>query len=187
MEAAKIFFEAQEDAGVMGRSVLDCSILQFHQRRKYVLDCLRLILQLSADTEGEENVKLYMQGLVDRIVKEPAAGGNKSHYIQKCFTGMTDIKKSLQTLADKVNGASVLNQDRKLDLPETMEYQRVSLIQQHEALGVIVHYLIKTNHSTIDDFRYLLRTLKTFDKYDNILGRCIPYTRYNCSHNLAYC
>jgi hypothetical protein len=83
---------------------------------------------------------------------------------------MGDIKVQLLNLAERLNGASVLGETRRPDYLETVEYQRVSLVQQHESLGTIVHYLVKANYSTTEDFGQLLNILRQADKYDNLLG-----------------
>lgn len=170
VESARILLEAQDDAEVLGRSALESSIIRFHQTRKYLLDCFRLVLQQSLDLNSEESIRDVLQDLVSRVVQPREGGGNRQKFVQKCFRHMGDIKGQLLNLADKLNGASVLAQTQRSDLLETNEYQRVSIVQQHESLGTIVHYLVKLNYSLTEDFEQLLEILRQADKYDNLLG-----------------
>lgn len=84
---------------------------------------------------------------------------------------MGDIRQWLQKISDKVSSASVLGQPSQPEFLEIMEYQRHSLVKQHELLGVIVLYLVKADHSVVGDFELLLGILKKADKYDNLLGK----------------
>lgn len=82
---------------------------------------------------------------------------------------MDDIKSGLQGLADSLNRASLLGQAQQVEAEETIEYQRVSLIKQHESIGVMMVYLVKENHSNVADFDRVLASLQKADKYDNLL------------------
>jgi nuclear pore complex protein Nup205 len=170
VDSARIFLASQEDAEGFGRSILETSIIRFHQFRKYLLDCFRLVLQQSLDINSEENTtKDVLREVVKRVVENHPNSGNEPKFASKCLKSMEDIKSLLRSLVDKINGASVLGYTEKPEFSETIEYQRVSLIQQHESLAVIVFYLAKANHSSVSDFESLLDVLKKSDKYDNIL------------------
>jgi nuclear pore complex protein Nup205 len=173
-EAARVFFESQDDADILGRSVLESSIIRFHQTRKYLLDCFRLILQQSVDVNIDDNIKEVLQEVVKLVLQTPDNAGNGPKFVRKCFQSMMDIKSWLQNLTEKLNSASVLGQTERPEFVETIEYQRVSLVQQHESLGVILHYLVKSAFSAATDFEYLLEGLKKVDKNDNILGVFSP-------------
>jgi nuclear pore complex protein Nup205 len=53
-----------------------------------------------------------------------------------------------------------------------LEYQRVSLVNQHESLAVILLYLVKESHSLVADFEQVMEIMRKADKYDNLLGEC---------------
>lgn len=180
IEAAQIFFDAQDDADATGRSVLSCSIIRFHQRRKLLLDCLRLTLQQIAELEGnseqEQELKIFLEHIIKETITPTTATTinttrNAPTFISKCISAMGDIRQWLQKISDKVSSASVLGQPSQPELLEIMEYQRHSLIKQHELLGVIILYLVKADRSSVEDFELLLGVLKKADKYDNILGK----------------
>jgi nuclear pore complex protein Nup205 len=171
VDAAQIFLEAQGETDASGRPALSNSIIRFHQRRKCVLDCIRLILQLSADINQDDQLRADLQTIVNDIVQP---GETPLRYTQRCLSSMNDIKSWLQRLAEKLSGASVLGQLQQAELLDMVEYQRVSLVNQHESLAVILLYLVKESHSLVADFEQVLEIMRKADKYDNLLGRCTP-------------
>ncbi|KAF7955888.1 hypothetical protein EAE96_004810 [Botrytis aclada] len=183
IEASQIFFDARDDADATGRSVLSCSIIRFHQRRKLLLDCLRLTLQQIAELEGnseqEQELKIFLETIIKETITTATATTmnttrNAPTFISKCIAAMGDIRQWLQKISDKVSSASVLGQPSQPELLEIMEYQRHSLIKQHELLGVIILYLVKADCSSVEDFELLLGVLKKADKYDNVLVHHFP-------------
>ncbi|PVH73843.1 hypothetical protein DL98DRAFT_430549 [Cadophora sp. DSE1049] len=171
LDAARIFLEVQDETDSSGRSALTNSIIRFHQRRKTVLDCLLLILQQSADEDQDEALREDMQAVVAQIV-QPEHGS--ARYTQRCLATMDDIKAGLQGLADSLNRASLLGQAQLVEAVEAIEYQRVSLIKQHESIGVLMVYLVKENHCVEADLDRVLATLQKADKYDNMLLHYFP-------------
>ena len=167
LEAAKIFLEAQSETDASERPVLTNAIIRFHQRRKTQLDCVRLVLQICVDVDKEESLRIDLQEFVSNVVRPK---GTSPKYVQKCLSTMGDIRSWLQKVADKLNGASVLGQQQNPELLETLDYERVSLVKQHESLGVIVLFLVKDNQSSVADFELVLETLRKADRYDNLLG-----------------
>ena len=167
--AARLLLEAQGESESTGRSLLTCSIVRFHQRRKELLDCIRLVFELAADVDREENERDGLLHLVDQVVKpENASNASDSlRFVRRCLTSMGDIKSWLHKLAEISNTGSVTGQQS--DVMETIEYQRVSLVKQHELLGVIVFYLVKQNYTVLADFELVLETLKKVDKFDSLL------------------
>ncbi|GAB0133322.1 hypothetical protein EsDP_00001734 [Epichloe bromicola] len=178
LDAAKCLFESQDDPSVLGRSLLECGIIRFHQQRKYVLDILRLLLELdSAEDDNEESsaletIKMY----VAARLFHSGSGGTKK-YVPRCMAAMAKIKNWLQKLAEKIAAAQTLSQVKPGQLSEemeTVEFSRVSLIQQHELLGVILCRCIEKRQADTSDFMDFVSTLKKVDKYDNLLAHLIP-------------
>jgi nuclear pore complex protein Nup205 len=166
LDAASVFLEAQGDTDASGQPALTYSVVRFHQRRKCVLDCLRMIVQLSADINQDDQLRADLRAILDDIVQP---GVPPLRYTQRCLSSMTDIKLWLQRLAEKLSGASVLERLQHVEVLQMMEYQRVSLIKQHESLAVILVYLVKESHSVAADFDQVLETMRRADKYDNLL------------------
>ncbi len=126
-----------------------------------------LILQNAADVDQSEDVQDSLQKQVVRIVQPE--GTSRNQYMQKCLSSMTDIKQWLQRIAERMNSASVLGQGQQPEVLETIEYQRTSLIKQHESLSIIALYLIKQGYSSKAEFESVLESLKKAEKYDNLL------------------
>jgi nuclear pore complex protein Nup205 len=55
LAAARLLLEAQAESESTGRSLLTCSIVRFHQRRKELLDCIHLVFELATDVNRDEN------------------------------------------------------------------------------------------------------------------------------------
>ncbi|KAI9052231.1 hypothetical protein LZ554_003588 [Drepanopeziza brunnea f. sp. 'monogermtubi'] len=171
LDAARIFFEVQDETESSGRSAITNSIVRFHQRRKTLLDCLQLLIQLSADEEQDEALRADLQAIVAQIT-QPDNGS--ARYTQRCLSGMEDIKNGLQALLDSLNRVALMGPEQQAEARETIEYQRVSLVKQHETLGLMMLYLVKENHSVEADFEKILNTLRQADKYDNLLLHYFP-------------
>jgi nuclear pore complex protein Nup205 len=170
LESARIVLEALADAEVLGRSLLESSIIRYHQTRKYLLDSFRLVLHGSVDPNTRKHIRDTLQDVVSRVIQPQQLSGDRPSFITKCLQNMEEMKAVLQSLIDRLNGASVLGQVQRSELLETIEYQRASLVQQHESLGTIVHFLVKANYAAPKDFEQILDVLKRADKYDNLLG-----------------
>ena len=166
LDAARLFLDSQDEIDISGQPAHTASIIRFHQRRKSLLDCLRTIVQLAADIDQDDVVRDVLEDFVRRII---LTGGSATRYIQRCLLSMGDIKAWLQSLADKLNGASVIGQAQQPDFLEAIQFQQTSLVTQHESLGLIVFWLVKLNHSVMADFDLVLETLRTADRYDNLL------------------
>lgn len=183
IEAAKCLLESQDDPSVLGRSLLECGIIRFHQQRKYTLDALRLLLELdSVEDDAEESGALEtIKMFVAARLFQSRTGGAK-RYVPRCMAAMGKIKSWLQRLADKIAAAQALSQvkpDQLSEEVETIEFSRVSLIQQHELLGVVLCRLVEKRQADVSDFMDFVSTLKKLDKYDNLLGSYKPSTSMN--------
>jgi nuclear pore complex protein Nup205 len=170
LDAARLFLESQEETETTGRTAYTISIIQFHQKRKYMLNCLRLMLQQAADVDLDEVLRMDMRGFIGEILRREAS---QASYVGKCLAAMADIKTWLQSLADRINSASVLDQRQQGDFEDLIEVQQRSLVEQHELLAVILFYLVKQDHAKLVDFQLVVNTLKRADRYDNLLRESI--------------
>lgn len=177
--AAQIFLDAQDDAILLGRSQLESAVIRFHRQRKYLLDCFRIVLEQSLGTglDGaldealDENDRLQLQQLVGAVLNAPQGS---SQFIRKCLSAMANNRSWLQSLTEKVNSTSVLGQSQTPEFSEIIQFERLSLVQEHELLGIIISHLIKSNHSALTDLEYVLKIVKNLDKYDNLLVHYFP-------------
>jgi len=170
LEAADLFYEVDVESEASGRPRLTCSVIRFHQRRKELLDCLRLILQAYIDVDQADDVRERIQAVVAYIIQPPDTT-DSSRLVARCLSSMKSIKNWLGGLSAKLDALEVVNNEESSEDKERLEYQRVSLVKQHESLGIIVYYLSK-NHAVVADFESILTTLKSMDRLDNLLCEC---------------
>lgn len=175
LEAAKLYFQAQEDAQDLDRSSLTASIIRFHKRRQFLLECLRLTVAQSVDDDRDESIRVAFREVVQEIVGvRNGPLENASNYWRKCVSGLGDIREWLQQLAERMQSASIIGQMPSPEMAEIYEFQRSSLTRQHESLAATTALLVKDGYANVDDFRFLLPTLRRQDKYDVILIHYIP-------------
>ena len=170
LEAASIVLASQNDPALLGRSLLECAIIRLHQHRKYVLNIVRILGDLSTDEEreGTRAWELAQQLLQDVVF----ASKNSQRIIPRCMAAMKDVRGWIQKLNDKITAAAVLSGGQGSQASEeleTIEFSRVSLIQQHELMGLVVSRAVETQGQE-EDFKALLAELKAADKYDSLLG-----------------
>jgi nuclear pore complex protein Nup205 len=177
VEAAKLLLVAQGDAADLDRTPIVSAIIRFHKKRQFLLDCLRLALQIpineleSAEvaaqlTAFKHDILQYGNGQVD--------GGSK--YWQKCLTAMGDVEAWLHRLADRSQRASLLSPEQTFSPAalEIIELEHESLLNQHESLAAIASLLIKDNFTFEDDFRNLLSKVRRLERHDLILVHYLP-------------
>jgi nuclear pore complex protein Nup205 len=178
IEAARYLLDSSADPETLGRSLLECSIIRFHQQRKYALDALRLLLELDSagddiddDVTSMEAVQIYV---AERVFKSgPGIKGAENRLVPRCMTAMQAIKADLLKLGDKIAAAQTLGQGALNSLSEeaeTIEYTRISLVQQHELLAVILCRSVDKHQADRSDFSNFMATLQKVDKYDSLLG-----------------
>ena len=79
----------------------------------------------------------------------------------------------MRKLAERVTAASVVyasTQGGPPEFRETIEYTRMSLIQQHESLAVMLCSAIDKRHAESKDFEEFIVFLKKRERYDHLLG-----------------
>ncbi|KAK7428952.1 hypothetical protein QQZ08_004569 [Neonectria magnoliae] len=180
LEATRCLLESQEDPSTLGRSLLECGVIRLHQQRKYVLDAVRLLLELEgldgevAESEALEGIKLYV---AERLL-QPAMGADATkRIVPRCMVAMKEIKTWLQKLGDKIAAAQTLGQAGPGQISEemeTVEFSRVSLMQQHELLGVILCRSVEMRQASTSDFMEFVSALKKLDRYDALLVHLMP-------------
>ncbi|EAW13129.1 nuclear pore complex Nup192/Nup205 family protein [Aspergillus clavatus NRRL 1] len=174
LEAAVLFLAAQEEAQMLDRPPLIAAIMRFHERRHFLLECLRLILQETFEVEREVTQAL-MQEMVAFVVEiKNGPLRNASLYARKCMKSMEEIEGWLLLLGEQVQKASIVGQTGDRDVMEAIEYQRNSLQQQHESLGAIICYFFKGPYTSPEDLRVLLTRLRKLDRIDGLLVHYIP-------------
>jgi nuclear pore complex protein Nup205 len=109
-----------------------------------------------------EAVKTYME---ERLFS------STDRLATRCLRSMGGIKVWLSRISDKIAAAHTLGQSISTSAElETIEYTRLSLLQQHEALAVILCRAVEQRQAEVDDFKKLMELLKKADRYDSLLG-----------------
>lgn len=148
--------------------MLECGIIRFHQQRKYVLDTLRLLLeveQLDDEDDGPSPMDAVRTYVSERLFQQ------NDRLAQRCLRSMGGIKAWLSTIADKLAAVQTLGSNVAASAEvETIEFSRLSLIQQHEALGVILCRAVEQRQAEKEDLTRLLNLLKRAERYDSLLG-----------------
>ncbi len=191
VEAAKILLESEDDQIALGRPLLECGLIRFHQQRKYLLDCMRLCISIADNHSLDDDVRMVADEFITRYIfgapaPGEAASDRATRFVPRCMAAMEEIKQCLQKLADRITASLVLQPtifSRPMEFKEAMEFSRLSLIQQHESLAIILFAAIDKGQSEAEDFRRTLQLLKSADRYDNLLGR----SRMQYSASLALC
>ena len=176
IEAAKLALEAESYESEFGRPRRQCAIIRFHEQREFLLDCMRLLLDLSkeedellADNEADclgELGQYVAHNILRRSQPGHATAVSRNRFVPACMATMGEIRVWLQKLIDQKTSASVLGRTEDLQLQETVEYTHCSLVRQHEHLAVILCSAIERNVAIKDDFVTFIQALKKMDKYD---------------------
>lgn len=173
VEAAKILLDCQDDRRTFGRTLFETGLVRFHQQRRYLLDCMRICIEIAADDELPDNLQDVFSTWVDEnIYAVGAAGGAK--IVPRCMEAMQGVKNWLQKIADRTAAAGVFHGTDRPPIDEVLEYSRISLLQQHELLALIVTNAIGKRHAKAEDFKSLLNTLQKLDRYDQLLVHHFP-------------
>ena len=175
LHSARLLIESQENSVLLERSNFTSAVLLFHERRQYLLECLRLLLRLSNDLELDGTIRGSSQRLVSLILETkdgPRRDG--SLYAQRCMDAMIGIEKWLQGLGERRQGALALGQTLTEEHNRVIGFQQKSLGQQHESLGAIINCLIKASHTGLEDFHKLLGHLPKLDRWNNLAVHYVP-------------
>ncbi|VBB86736.1 Putative protein of unknown function [Podospora comata] len=175
-EAGRIILDCQDedDSEIQSRPLWECGLIRFHQERKYLLDCMRLCIELANDEEMDDNLKdAFGKILEEKIFVK----GSSKKIVARCMEAMQTIKAMLQSINERVASRYMLEQASLARPPEaadTIEFSRMSLVEQHECLAMILHAAVEKQYADINDFKQFLGTLKKIDKYDQFLVHLFP-------------
>ena len=179
LEAVRCLLEAQDDMTTLGRSLLECGIIRFHQQRKYALDALRLLLEMDSEEDDVFDEAIPMEAIQVFVSQRvlSASGDRSERIVPRCMRVMHATRQWTAKLGDKIAAAKTLGQNGAMsEEAETIEYQRVSLVQQHEVLGVILARCIEKRQADVTNFEGFMSVLRKAERYDNLLVHLMPAT-----------
>ncbi|KAF7516738.1 hypothetical protein G7054_g14032 [Neopestalotiopsis clavispora] len=174
LEASRLILETEDDERLLGRPRRECALIRFHQQRKYLLDCVRLLLELSKIDEVPEEVEDWLGAYVAELILGSVPSAKAGKLIPRCMAAMRDIRAWQQRIADQVAKANILGQATLAEFRETIEFSNVSLVQQHELVAVILSYAVEKRVGTPQDFVDFFALLKTIDRYDSFTVHLFP-------------
>ncbi|KAI4280139.1 MAG: hypothetical protein L6R38_004685 [Xanthoria sp. 2 TBL-2021] len=175
LRAAELLLDAQGDAELLGRSTIVSAVINYHEKRQFLLESLRMLFRNAEIPDREEVLRhkqLEIVGDILEVKDGPARNG--SLFTRKCFKAMADIERWIQDLAERYQGTLALGQSMTIEYDEIMAFQQSSLAQQHESLGAIVTYLVKGSYTNIEDFFQLLQHLSTIERWNHIPVHYVP-------------
>ncbi|KAK4135371.1 hypothetical protein BT67DRAFT_400836 [Trichocladium antarcticum] len=184
LEAARILLDcdAEGDPEKLSRPLWECAIIRFHQERRYLLDCMRLCIEVAADEELEPGLQEAFGVLTEeKVFGVPPPGSRPAGPVKKavprCMEAMQNVRSMLQGMTDKAAARNLLQQASLVRPPEHQEtfgFSRTSLVEQHECLAAILHAAIEKRHATATDFQEFISVLKKIDRYDHFLVHLFP-------------
>lgn len=184
VDAAKLYSQGQTDAASLDRSAVTSAAILFHRHREYILDCFRIALQLAGDASQEDDARApfltFIDLVLDRKINASQAGSG-SQYWRRALDDMRSIERRLHVISDRLQSTAMLGHTHAVDYVEIMQFQRQSLLRQHEALGAICYYLVKASYTKHDDLPTLLDVLKKLDRFDAIALHYFPMTACSVS------
>ncbi|KAJ4304115.1 hypothetical protein N0V88_001725 [Collariella sp. IMI 366227] len=184
LEAARILLDcdAAGDAETQSRSLWECAVIRFHQERRYLLDCMRLCVEIASDEDLEPGLQDAFGALAEeKVFGVPQPGSrpdcSAKKIVSKCMEAMQSVRSMLLAMQDKAAARNVLQQASLVKPPEnqeTFDFSRSSLVEQHECLAAILHAAIEKRHATVRDFQDFIQALKQVEKYDHFLVHLFP-------------
>ncbi|KIV99428.1 uncharacterized protein PV09_08860 [Verruconis gallopava] len=177
LEAAKLLIQSQDEAAELDRSPTASAIIRFHKRRQFLLECLRLLISVAQENEGDHMGMLAIHEIKRKIISvRDSSVGNGPKYWQKCFQALQDVEAWLLKLADRQQRVSIIGHSLSDEALELLDFESVSLVQQHESLATVCTMIIKDsdNYVDISNFKTLLQRIRTIDKHDLILVHYLP-------------
>ena len=175
MEAARLLVTAEERIQELDRPPISCAIIQFHEYRSFLVESLRLLLKTALDLELDDESRDFMSVYINLILKDDGSKKTKSPaYTKKCISTMSNIEQWLNRLAEQAQKFVTVGQTSSPDHEEIVSLQLRNLTQQHESLGTIIAYLVKLNHTSLEDLRSLLAQIRFVDRWNTIAIHYVP-------------
>lgn len=165
LEAARLYLESQESAASIDRPPALTAIFQFHGRREALLDSLRQAAQQAVELDLDSEEKPVFAQLIDMASKPPptAAASISTGLWTRCLQAMKDIQDWINRVHERVQAAVVLGQNLNPFALEALEFQRDSLIRQHDSISTLACMLVKLDKATLEDYRALMKQAATLE------------------------
>lgn len=152
--AGKLIIQTQA-SGIKDEQAAIAEVVRiYHDRRDYLLQDLRLVLEQSQEFDHDDVVREnFLQVLNESL--GPQNQPNARNFAEKCLQTMTDVEALQVKVNNGLQSKAILGQNRGQAFYQTLEFQRSSLFKQHECLGAILALLFRGNHTTPENLNTL--------------------------------
>jgi len=175
LEAAKLCILSQDRGLELQRTTAFAAMLRFHEQREALLTALRLCIRQAVGEDMEAEPRdVFLQLL--RLITQGSDGApsTNTNFVRKNISAMEEIEQWIRLLDNRLQGASIIGQTLGALDVEILDYERASLVRQHESLAVILCYLAKDGHAGVDDYRFLLAKAAAIETFDDVVIHYVP-------------
>lgn len=161
--AGRLIIQTQASGVTDEQAAIADIVRRYHDRRDYLLQDLRMVLEQSLDYDQDDIIRENFQKVVtETIHRKPPNGGasgtaQKQDFTERCLEAMGNVEAWQAKVVNGIQSKAILGQDRGPTFYLTLEFQKSSLFKQHECLGAILNLLFRGNHTKLEHL-YLLRT-----------------------------
>ncbi|KAK5746598.1 hypothetical protein LTR17_000614 [Elasticomyces elasticus] len=179
LEAAKLCIDVTtDDPGQLGTSLALRAILHYHNQRRTLLECMRLLLQQYNDAAaGEEDGHAGMvRGAVDSIMKAQAGPPDAGQALwAKCLDGLTQIEGFFKSMIDRQQTMMMTGQHLVGDTADVMRAQQLLFTRQHESMMCVLVCLLGGKFAIDEqEYRALITKAATFEGSIDFAMHYIP-------------
>jgi nuclear pore complex protein Nup205 len=180
IEVAKILVQYYTDSVAPNLAFVGKVVADYQDRHDLLLQCLRMVFQLSEDYDLDEPVRM---GVFREIILDVLESRHRSEaasaYIDKCLRGLQSIEQRYSSISTQLQNKQNVGQLAVPEYEAILDFQKGSLFKQHEALTCTLAWLFRGSWSGIQDFHGLARVVgdaKTprWNKIDILLVHYIP-------------
>ncbi|QIW94678.1 hypothetical protein AMS68_000196 [Peltaster fructicola] len=174
IDAARLCLAVQEEVDTADETLPFRAVLRFHNQRQTLLECLRLIFKRVAegDKSDEDYILEYFQNVAGQIMQRKSA--QAISFWERCCDGLKEIEDMVKKTHDQMAAMQMTGQSMTGAHGEVLQAQRMFLAHQHECLASIMCYMIRSQHTTIDDFRRLILKTSEIDTHLDIISHYAP-------------
>ncbi|ETN42279.1 uncharacterized protein HMPREF1541_04220 [Cyphellophora europaea CBS 101466] len=177
IETAKIIVRDYGDTVGPNLTFIAKAVADYQDRRDLLLQSLRLVLQHAEDLELDSALRLDgFEKIVKEVLQTTVKPDNGSLYISKCLAGLQMLEDRYNAVNNQLQNKETVGQLAGPEYDAILEFQKGSLLKQHEALSCILAYLFKPEpgYSSINDLHKLHATTQRWQKLDILLVHYLP-------------
>ncbi|KAG5438668.1 hypothetical protein PCANB_002387, partial [Pneumocystis canis] len=174
--AAKLVHYGIKNAKNLDRSILQTSLFLFYSRRKYLLNCLSMILLYAKNNLGDNKLLKYFKQVIHFIFQENSKDSKKKieSYPMKCLQAMEDLRTQISNIFYQKKNENFSEYNQNDEYMEEIRLKKFFILQEHEIYGIILYRLSNLHMVSIDDFKKIIHRISLFDQYDSLIIHLFP-------------